>query len=199
MATAAVAELLGAADCVSPLGIWLLRDYVSQLESAELLAAATRPAARWQRLSGRRVQALGGVVHERAGLLPAPLPSWLQPLLARLGGLAGGAYFCGLPPNHVLVNAYEPGDGIMAHQDGPLYHPAVAIVSLGAATTMQFTPHARLAESDSPAPPVVRSWRPQRQPLKRAAAAAGADGPRTAARRRTASATLHAAAVRTSE
>lgn len=32
--------------------------------------------------------------------------------------------------NHVLVNEYQPGQGIMAHQDGPLYTPAVAILSL---------------------------------------------------------------------
>ena len=45
--------------------------------------------------------------------------------------------------NHVLVNAYEPGRGIMPHEDGPLYDPAVAIVSLGASATMRFTPRRR--------------------------------------------------------
>lgn len=35
-------------------------------------------------------------------------------------------------PNHVLVNEYHPGEGIMAHEDGPAYHPMVATVSLGA-------------------------------------------------------------------
>lgn len=32
--------------------------------------------------------------------------------------------------NHVLINEYRPGEGIMAHQDGPLYTSAVAILSL---------------------------------------------------------------------
>ena len=35
-------------------------------------------------------------------------------------------------PNHVLVNEYRPGQGIMAHEDGAAYFPIVATVSLGA-------------------------------------------------------------------
>lgn len=35
-------------------------------------------------------------------------------------------------PNHVLVNEYQPGEGIMPHEDGPAYYPMVATVSLGA-------------------------------------------------------------------
>lgn len=34
--------------------------------------------------------------------------------------------------NHVLVNEYKPGQGIMPHEDGAAYHPLVATVSLGA-------------------------------------------------------------------
>jgi alkylated DNA repair protein alkB family protein 6 len=35
-------------------------------------------------------------------------------------------------PNHVLINEYLPGQGIMAHKDGPAYYPVVCTVSLGA-------------------------------------------------------------------
>jgi alkylated DNA repair protein alkB family protein 6 len=35
-------------------------------------------------------------------------------------------------PNHVLINEYPPGTGIMPHTDGPAYYPVVATVSLGA-------------------------------------------------------------------
>lgn len=35
-------------------------------------------------------------------------------------------------PNHVLVNEYRPGQGIMPHEDGGAYYPLVATVSLGA-------------------------------------------------------------------
>ncbi|KAF5353283.1 hypothetical protein D9756_008041 [Leucocoprinus leucothites] len=34
-------------------------------------------------------------------------------------------------PNHVILNEYQPGQGIMPHQDGPKYFPVVATVSLG--------------------------------------------------------------------
>lgn len=32
--------------------------------------------------------------------------------------------------NHILVNEYLAGGGIMAHEDGPLYYPEAAILSL---------------------------------------------------------------------
>ena len=41
-------------------------------------------------------------------------------------------------PQHVLVNEYQPGQGIDAHRDGPLYEPRVAILSLGSHATFEF-------------------------------------------------------------
>jgi alkylated DNA repair protein alkB family protein 6 len=37
-----------------------------------------------------------------------------------------------LVPNHVLINEYLPGQGIMPHKDGAAYYPVVCTVSLGA-------------------------------------------------------------------
>lgn len=34
-------------------------------------------------------------------------------------------------PNHVLINEYLPGQGIMPHKDGAAYYPVVCTVSLG--------------------------------------------------------------------
>jgi hypothetical protein len=39
--------------------VWLVRDYIDAEEETSLLTAATSPAARWTRVSGRRLQALG--------------------------------------------------------------------------------------------------------------------------------------------
>jgi alkylated DNA repair protein alkB homolog 6 len=39
-------------------------------------------------------------------------------------------------PNHILVNEYTPGQGIMAHTDGPAYYGLVATVSLGGAIVL---------------------------------------------------------------
>ena len=40
--------------------------------------------------------------------------------------------------NHILVNRYGEGVGIMPHSDGPLYHPHVAILSLGSSCLFDF-------------------------------------------------------------
>ncbi len=70
-------------------------------------------------LSGRRLLNLGGTVTPK-GLLPAPIPKWLQPVMGRLGdqnqALTAGLYG-GRPPNHALVNAYRPGEGIMVSEN----------------------------------------------------------------------------------
>ena len=34
-------------------------------------------------------------------------------------------------PNHVLVNEYRSGQGIMPHTDGPLFTPVITTVTLG--------------------------------------------------------------------
>ncbi len=162
MTTALPGALACDAHRVSSLhSVWVVPDFVSVDEEASLLAAATAPAARWTRVSGRAVQTLGGIVHERAGLLPAPLPRWVVPLLARLQRDCRLFDSAPQPLNHVLVNAYESGEGILQHQDGPLYHPAVAIVSLGAHAVMTFTPHLSLAAGL----PSVRVWLPRRSLL----------------------------------
>src|SRR5258708_801623 len=68
-------------------------------------------------------------------LIDQPLPVWLvNPVIPRLKQLG---IFTSTPhrgPNHVLVNEYEPGQGIMPHEDGEAYAPIVATVSLGGTT-----------------------------------------------------------------
>lgn len=38
--------------------------------------------------------------------------------------------------NHVLVNEYQPGQGIMPHEDGNAYAPVTVTVSLGSSTVL---------------------------------------------------------------
>lgn len=40
--------------------------------------------------------------------------------------------------NQVLINCYQPGQGIMAHEDGPLYYPTVATINTGSHTILNF-------------------------------------------------------------
>lgn len=68
----------------------------------------------------------------------APLP----PLLDHL---AQGLVDCGVfeeryAPNHVLVNEYQPGQGILPHTDGPSYHNRTATISIGGPVLLDFTP-----------------------------------------------------------
>ncbi len=45
------------------------------------------------------------------GLIPTPLPRWLESITLRLH--KDTALYGDTPPNHVLVNAYLPGEGIL--------------------------------------------------------------------------------------
>lgn len=51
----------------------------------------------------------GGLPHPR-GMVPERLPLWLQRYVDKVSDLS---LFGGLPANHVLVNQYLPGEGIM--------------------------------------------------------------------------------------
>ncbi|XP_069842728.1 alpha-ketoglutarate-dependent dioxygenase alkB homolog 6 isoform X2 [Dendropsophus ebraccatus] len=76
----------------------------------------------------------GGLPHPR-GMVPEKLPTWLQTYTDRISSLE---VFGGNRANHVLVNEYNPGEGIMPHEDGPLYYPTVTTISLGSHTLLDF-------------------------------------------------------------
>lgn len=40
--------------------------------------------------------------------------------------------------NHILLNEYEKGQGIMPHLDGPLFYPTISTISLGSHTVLNF-------------------------------------------------------------
>lgn len=116
-------------------------EYVSASEEAQLLKNIHQaPLSKWKSLKNRRLQNWGGVVHEK-GLLAQDLPPWLKKVTNRIyeeSKLFPSAI------NHVLINEYLPGQGIMPHQDGPAYMPVVAILSLGSPVVMDFDPHPNL-------------------------------------------------------
>ncbi|RDW93577.1 uncharacterized protein DSM5745_00899 [Aspergillus mulundensis] len=110
-------------------------DFVSREEEERLLAKiSSAPLPTWKHLSHRRLQTYPNALTATNTLLAAPLPSWLTsspPILERFAALS---LFDDAPhkgPNHVLVNEYTPGQGIMPHEDGAAYYPLVATVSLG--------------------------------------------------------------------
>merc|ERR1711974_447786 len=40
--------------------------------------------------------------------------------------------------NHVLLNEYLPGQGIMPHLDGPMFHPTIVTITLGSHCILNF-------------------------------------------------------------
>ena len=66
-----------------------------------------------------------------------PLPEWLThcvgPGFRDLGVFQKSPHGAA---NHVLVNQYKTGEGIMPHEDGLAYHPITATVSLGAPSVL---------------------------------------------------------------
>jgi alkylated DNA repair protein alkB family protein 6 len=118
--------------------LYLIPDYISPTMEQHFLTNILATQAGWKQVSGRRLLNLGGVVSDKGSLLPAPMPSWgIQSLITELSEKFK-LYNGDSPANHVLINTYGPGDGIMSHQDGPLYFPKVAILSLGASTIIRF-------------------------------------------------------------
>nr|XP_033810084.1 alpha-ketoglutarate-dependent dioxygenase alkB homolog 6-like [Geotrypetes seraphini] len=68
-------------------------------------------------------------------MMAEKLPDWLQMYAERISSYG---VFGGNIANHVLVNEYRPGEGIMPHEDGPMYFPTVTTISLGSHTLLDF-------------------------------------------------------------
>ncbi|KAI1194897.1 hypothetical protein F5X97DRAFT_262250 [Nemania serpens] len=126
-----------------PCAAFYISEFITEDEEKSILdKIASAPKPRWKQLSRRRLQTWpSDLIHDK--LVDAPLPAWLEdPIVTRLRSLrleedagAQSHIFSDSPhrrPNHVLVNEYPPGIGIMPHKDGAAYHPIVCTVSLGA-------------------------------------------------------------------
>ncbi|TFK36054.1 hypothetical protein BDQ12DRAFT_634403 [Crucibulum laeve] len=89
---------------------------------------------KWKNLANRRLQLWGGEVTPNGILLSQPMPSFVDKYPDIISRLRDMGAFQNSPhgaPNHIILNEYLPGQGIMPHQDGPRYHPVVATISLG--------------------------------------------------------------------
>jgi alkylated DNA repair protein alkB family protein 6 len=100
-----------------PPSIYYIPSFITPQEEASLLQKI--PSNRWVQLSNRRLQAHPAQLTANNTLLAsAPLPPWLaSPIVERihaLGVFDDGDGGKGI--NHCLVNEYEPGQGIMAHE-----------------------------------------------------------------------------------
>jgi len=92
------------------------------------------PQPQWKNLANRRLQIWGGDITAKGTLISQALPSFVDKFPDIVSRIKATGAFDDSPhkgPNHVIMNEYLPGQGIMPHEDGPRYHPVVATLSLG--------------------------------------------------------------------
>ncbi|XP_044757908.1 alpha-ketoglutarate-dependent dioxygenase alkB homolog 6 [Coccinella septempunctata] len=119
----------------APPDVYYIPNFISIEEEDEILKHVYgAPKPKWTYLSNRRLQDYGGVPHKR-GMISEEIPQWLQKYMDRINDLS---VFDKKFPNQVLVNEYIPGQGIMPHTDGPLFHPIVTTISCGSHTILNF-------------------------------------------------------------
>ncbi|OJD21873.1 hypothetical protein ACJ73_06785 [Blastomyces percursus] len=124
-----------------PESAYYIPDFITHDEEERLLQKITSvPIPRWTHLSRRRLQTWPCALSKSNVLLASPLPQWLiSPIISRFTKLGLFRESPHRVANHVLINEYQPGQGIMPHEDGAAYYPMVATVSLGAPIVLEMT------------------------------------------------------------
>eukprot|EP01137_Pigoraptor_chileana_P035421 Opistho-2@29406 len=113
---------------------YYIPNFITEDEEKMLLEQVyAAPKPKWTILKDRRLQNWGGLPNAK-GMVAEDLPRWLSGLGGRLTEL--GVF--PKQPNHVLVNEYLPNQGIMPHEDGPIFDPVIATVNLGSHTVIDF-------------------------------------------------------------
>ncbi|KAI1711244.1 2OG-Fe(II) oxygenase superfamily domain-containing protein [Ditylenchus destructor] len=125
----------------APPTIHYIPNFISESEEEELTEDVyNSPKPKWVQLSNRRLQNWGGLVGKRALISDGNVPEWLTKYIDRISDNR---------PNHVLINEYIAGQGIMAHSDGSAYFPLVSTISLGSHTLLDFYKDVDQSSGDS--------------------------------------------------
>lgn len=120
-------------------GLKYVAVYVAPADEAALLTAVDGEA--WLSDLRRRVQHYGYRYDYKArkvepSMYLGPLPTWAQALSARL--MADGSMPAA--PDQLIVNEYEPGQGITPHVDCvPCFGPVVCSLTLGSHCVMELS------------------------------------------------------------
>lgn len=127
---------------------YYIPNFISEEEEKLLMGNIySAPKPKWKELAHRRLQNWGGLPHPK-GMVSESIPSWLQQQMDNIFALN---VFGDKKPNHVLVNEYLSGQGIMPHEDGPLFYPTISTITVGSHTVLEFyTPMKSEGEGDCP-------------------------------------------------
>ena len=129
-------------------GLSYISNYIDESTEAALLEIIDSQP--WMHDLKRRVQHYGWRYNYKArnvisDLQIGELPDWLQSYAVRL---QQGGLFTEMP-DQVIINEYQPGQGISAHIDCmPCFADTIASLSLGSPCVMDFT-HSNVGEKSS--------------------------------------------------
>ncbi|KAL1742063.1 hypothetical protein HDZ31DRAFT_44085 [Schizophyllum fasciatum] len=139
-------------------GVYYIPNFVTAEEEAYLLRKIQEsPTQNWKQLKKRRFVCMDiFAITAKNVLLAKELPVFVSSYPDIISRLKATGAFEGSPhgqPNHIIMNEYLPGQGIMPHEDGPAYHPVVATISLGGHAVFHYYRYAPDASTDGePAP-----------------------------------------------
>ncbi|XP_075975185.1 putative RNA/DNA demethylase ALKBH6 [Anticarsia gemmatalis] len=119
----------------APPTAYYISEFINKNEEKAILSSIySTPKPKWTQLSNRRLQNWGGVPHKK-GMIAEQIPTWLDNYLEKVHDVN---VMDGKRPNHVLVNEYHPGQGIMPHLDGDLFYPTITTISVGSHIILRF-------------------------------------------------------------
>lgn len=124
-------------------GLQLLTGFLTPEQQAIAVQRVDAAAEEWRNDLARRVQHYGWRYDYKARLITPDLylgrlPEWLQSLADRLYQETGAF---DRPPEQVIVNEYQTGQGIGIHIDHRGFGPAIATISLLDDWSMDFSPN----------------------------------------------------------
>ncbi|KAA3639639.1 MAG: alpha-ketoglutarate-dependent dioxygenase AlkB [Bacteroidetes bacterium] len=119
-------------------GLRLVEDFITKETQQALIDQIDQGV--WLSELKRRVQHYGYKYDYRAraineSMKVAPLPDWVNPIIEKM--LVGGVF--PTAPDQMIINEYQPGQGIAAHVDCvPCFGEQIISLSLGSTAVMEF-------------------------------------------------------------
>lgn len=118
-----------------PSTCYYIPDFITDVEEKLLIHNIEKTSTvRWTQLKNRRLINYGGVPTQK-GMIAEEIPAYLQTYLDKVNELS---IFGEAKANHILLNEYRAGQGIMSHFDGPTFYPTITTVSVGSHTVLEF-------------------------------------------------------------